>query len=59
MVQPLLRVACPLLPAGDVTIPVYHSSLGYAFLSNLPSVGSVVFNSTASVWQHDAVLQAD
>ena len=44
---------------GDVTIPVYHSSLGYAFLSNLPSVGSVVFNASASVWRHDAVLQAD
>jgi len=44
---------------GDVTIPVAHSSLGYAFLSNLPSVGSVVFNATGSYWSHAAVLQAD
>ena len=29
---------------GDVTIPVYHSSEGYAFLSNLPSVGTVAVN---------------
>lgn len=44
---------------GDVTIPVAHSSLGYVFLSNLPSTGSVVFNQTGSFWRHDAVLQMD
>ena len=42
---------------GDVTIPVAHSSLGYAFLSNLPSTGSVAFNSTGSYWSHTTVLQ--
>jgi hypothetical protein len=44
---------------GDVTIPVAHSSLGYAFLSNLPSTGSVEFNATGSFWRHSAVLQMD
>lgn len=44
---------------GDVTIPVAHSSLGYAFLSNLPSTGSVVYNATGSHWRHDTVLQMD
>lgn len=44
---------------GDVTIPVAHSSLGYAFLSNLPSTGSVEYTSTGSFWRHDAVLQMD
>jgi alpha-D-xyloside xylohydrolase len=44
---------------GDITIPVAHSSLGYAFLSNLPSTGSVEYNSTGSFWRHDAVLQVD
>ena len=44
---------------GDVTIPVAHSSLGYAFLSNLPSTGSVEYNRTGTFWRHDAVLQAD
>lgn len=44
---------------GDITIPVAHSSLGYAFLSNLPSTGSVEYNSTGSFWRHDAVLQMD
>ena len=44
---------------GDVTIPVAHSSEGYALLSNLPSTGSVVFNDTGSFWRHDAVLQMD
>ena len=44
---------------GDVTIPVVHSSLGYAFLSNLPSTGSVEYNSTGSYWSHSAVLQMD
>lgn len=44
---------------GDVTIPVAHSSLGYAFLSNLPSTGSVEYNNSGSFWRHDAVLQAD
>ena len=44
---------------GDVTIPVAHSSLGYAFLSNLPSTGSVEYNRTGSHWRHDAVLQMD
>jgi hypothetical protein len=42
---------------GDVTIPVAHSSLGYAFLSNLPSTGAVHYNSTGSHWRHDVVLQ--
>jgi hypothetical protein len=44
---------------GDITIPVAHSSLGYAFLSNLPSTGSVEYNATGSFWRHDAVLQMD
>jgi alpha-D-xyloside xylohydrolase len=44
---------------GDVTIPVAHSSLGYAFLSNLPSTGTVVYNDTGSHWRHDVVLQMD
>ena len=44
---------------GDVTIPVVHSSVGYAFLSNLPSTGGVEFNRTGSFWRHDTVLQAD
>lgn len=44
---------------GDVTIPVIHSSLGYAFLSNLPSTGAVEFNATGSYWTHSTVLQMD
>jgi alpha-D-xyloside xylohydrolase len=44
---------------GDVTIPVVHSSLGYAFLSNLPSTGSVEYNTSGSYWSHSAVLQMD
>ena len=28
---------------GDITIPVAHSSLGYAFLSNLPYTGKVEY----------------
>ena len=44
---------------GDITIPIAHSSLGYAFLSNLPSTGSVEYNTTGSFWRHDAVLQMD
>ena len=44
---------------GDVTIPIAHSSLGYAFLSNLPSTGSVEYNRSGSFWRHDAVLQMD
>ena len=44
---------------GDVTIPVVHSSLGYAFLSNLPSTGAVELNTTGSYWTHSTVLQVD
>jgi alpha-D-xyloside xylohydrolase len=44
---------------GDVTIPVAHSSMGYVFLSNLPSTGAVEFNATGSYWSHTAVLQMD
>ena len=44
---------------GDITIPIAHSSLGYAFLSNLPSTGSVEYNATGSYWRHDAVKQMD
>jgi len=44
---------------GDVTIPVTHSSLGYVFLSNLPSTGAVEFNETGSYWLHSTVLQMD
>ena len=44
---------------GDITIPVAHSSVGYVFLSNLPSTGSVEYNSTGAFWRHDAVLQVD
>ena len=44
---------------GDVTIPIAHSSLGYAFLSNLPSTGAMEFNKSGSFWSHAVVLQAD
>ena len=44
---------------GDVTIPVVHSSVGYAFLSNLPSVGAVELNATGSFWSPAAVKQMD
>lgn len=44
---------------GDVTIPIVHSSLGYALLSNLPSTGHVEYNRTGSFWRHDVVLQMD
>ena len=37
---------------GDVTIPIAHSSLGYALLSNLPSTGAMEFNSSGSFWSY-------
>ena len=43
----------------EVLIPVYHSSAGYAFLWNLPSLGSVSLNHTGTYWTADAVIQAD
>lgn len=43
----------------EILIPIAHSSLGYAFLLNLPSYGRVEYNDTASFWLADAVLQAD
>eukprot|EP01048_Picozoa_sp_COSAG05_P008501 COSAG05_NODE_649_length_8102_cov_157.470823_12_plen_75_part_00 len=36
-----------------------HSSVGYAFLMNLPSLGSVDFGANVTKWQLDTVLQAD
>jgi alpha-D-xyloside xylohydrolase len=44
---------------GEILIPVVHSSRGYAFLFNLPSLGMVEYNDTTSYWHADAVLQAD
>lgn len=44
---------------GEILIPIAHSSLGYAFLFNLPSLGSVEYNDSVSYWHADAVLQAD
>jgi alpha-D-xyloside xylohydrolase len=44
---------------GEILIPVVHSSLGYVFLFNLPSLGTVEYNDTTSHWHADAVLQAD
>jgi hypothetical protein len=44
---------------GDITIPVVHSSMGYSFLSNLPSTGNVAYNSSGAFWHHDAVLQCE
>lgn len=43
----------------NVLIPVAHSSVGYAFMFNLPSFGTVEYNDTLSYWHADAVLQAD
>jgi alpha-D-xyloside xylohydrolase len=43
----------------EILIPVAHSSLGYAFLMNLPGFGSVEFGDTLTSWQLDTVLQAD
>lgn len=42
-----------------VSIPVAHSSAGYAFLFNLPSFGRVSFSHAGANWTADAVLQAD
>lgn len=44
---------------GEVLIPVVHSSLGYTFLFNLPSLGEVEYNDSVSLWHADAVLQMD
>ena len=44
---------------GDITIPVAHSSRGYAFFNNLPSSGQVHYTDTESYWLNDACLQAD
>lgn len=44
---------------GDIVIPVAHSSMGYAFLFNLPSLGMVEYNDTGSFWHADVVLQMD
>jgi len=44
---------------GEVLIPVVHSSLGYVFLFNLPSLGTVEYNSTTSAWHAEAVVQMD
>ena len=43
----------------EITIPVVHSSLGYALLFNLPAFGAVEYNDTGSFWRADAALQAD
>lgn len=49
-----------LAPANtEILIPVAHSSLGFAFLFNLPSFGAVEYNSSGSFWRADAALQAD
>ena len=44
---------------GEILIPVAHSSLGYAFLFNLPSLGQLEYNSSTSYWRAEAVKQAD
>eukprot|EP00037_Helgoeca_nana_P024508 m.260952 g.260952 ORF g.260952 m.260952 type:complete len:715 (-) comp26656_c0_seq3:208-2352(-) len=43
----------------EITIPVAHSSLGYALLFNHPGFGSVQFNETVSRWTADACKQID
>lgn len=43
----------------EIVIPILHSSLGYAFLFNLPSFGQVSLNDRYTSWQADAVLQMD
>ena len=43
----------------EILVPVAHSSVGYAFLLNLPAFGAVEYNESGSFWQADAVLQAD
>ena len=43
----------------EILIPVAHSSLGYAFLMNLPGFGSVEFGDDQTSWQLETVLQAD
>ena len=43
----------------EVLIPVAHSSVGYAFLFNLPSFGSVEYSDTGSSWHADTAIQAD
>jgi len=40
---------------GEILIPVAHSSLGYAFLFNLPAPGNVEYNSSVSYWCEAAV----
>eukprot|EP00658_Telonema_sp_P-2_P014873 TRINITY_DN1567_c0_g1_i21.p1 TRINITY_DN1567_c0_g1~~TRINITY_DN1567_c0_g1_i21.p1 ORF type:complete len:694 (+),score=84.24 TRINITY_DN1567_c0_g1_i21:184-2265(+) len=49
-----------LAPANtEILIPVAHSSLGHAFLFNLPSFGTVEYNDTGTFWYAQSVLQAD
>ena len=45
----------------EILIPVAHSSLGYAFLMNLPSFGSVELGKAGGLttWQLLTVIQAD
>ena len=45
--------------SGCADWPDWAALVGQAFLSNLPSTGSVVYNSTGGFWSHDAVLQMD
>ena len=44
---------------GDVSIPMYTSSLGYAFVWNLPSLGSVDIGSDTTTWVSNATLGLD
>eukprot|EP01079_Euglenida_sp_SAG-EU17-18_P001938 gene1938-2982_t len=44
---------------GDVSIPYYASSLGYCFLWNSPSLGSVDISSNAIQWVSNATLGVD
>ena len=49
----------PVSHGGDVSIPLYTSSIGYAFVWNSPSYGFVNLTTDALTWYSNATMNVD